>query len=96
VDTTCIHVRWPWLALPAAIFVSTLVFLIMLIFQITSDHEREVWKSSQNALIWHGLHGTAESESDTLVTKKEMKTRAEEIQVRLKETRVGWKLVQNE
>jgi hypothetical protein len=96
VVTTCINVRWPWLVLPAAIFLATIVFLIMLIIKTTSDHEREVWKSSQNALIWHGLDGTAEEESDTLITKKDMDKRAKEIKVQPGKTRMGWKLVQDE
>jgi hypothetical protein len=96
VDTTCIHVRWPWLALPAAIFLGTLVFLAILIVKTTSIHELEVWKSSQNALIWHGLDGSAEFESDTLVAKKDMDSRAKEIKVRLEKTRRSWKLVQDE
>jgi hypothetical protein len=87
VDTTCIHVRWPWLVLPAAIFVSTLVFLTMLIIKTTSDYELEVWKSSQNALIWHGLEGSAKLESDTLIAKKDIDKRAKEIKVRLEKTR---------
>jgi hypothetical protein len=95
-DTTCIHVRWPWLALPAAIFLGTLVFLTMLIVKTTSDHELEVWKSSQNALIWHGLDGTAKFESDTPITKKDMNSRAKMIKVRLEKTRRSWKLVQDE
>jgi hypothetical protein len=94
-DTTCIHVRWPWLALPAAIFLGTLIFLAMFIAKTTIDSDRQVWKSSQNALIWHSLDGTAESESDTLVTKKEMDCRAKEIKVRLEKTTRGWKLVQD-
>jgi hypothetical protein len=95
IDTTCIHVRWPWLALPAAIFVGTLILFAMLIFKTAHDRELEVWKSSQNALIWHGIDGSAELESVTLITKKQMDVRSKEINVRLKKTGMGWKLVQD-
>jgi hypothetical protein len=95
-DTTCINVRWPWLALPAVIFVGTLVFLAMLILKTVVDREREVWKSSQNALLWHGLDGSAKFECDTLATKQDMDDRAKQIVVRLEITRAGWKLVQDE
>jgi hypothetical protein len=96
VDTSCIHVRWPWLALPAASFFGTLVFLAILIVKTTFNSEIEVWKSSQNALIWHGLDGSAKFESDTLVAKKDMDRRAKEIKVRLEKQRRSWKLVQEE
>jgi hypothetical protein len=95
-DTTCINVRWPWLALPAVIFVGTLVFLVVLILKTTLDREREVWKSSQNALLWHGLDGSAKFECDTLTTKQDMDDRAKQIVVRLENTRAGWKIVQDE
>jgi hypothetical protein len=95
-ETTCIHVRWPWLALPATIFLGTLVFLTLLIIKTTSHQELEVWKSSQNALIWHGLDGSAEDESGTLISKTDMDSRAKEIRVRLERTRKSWKLVQDE
>ncbi|KAH8712143.1 hypothetical protein GQ44DRAFT_713684 [Phaeosphaeriaceae sp. PMI808] len=95
VETTCIAVRWPWLTLPASLFVGTIVFLIGIIIMTTLDGGGGVWKSSQNALIWHGLAGPAEGESDALVTTKEMNARAKSLKVRLNNTRRGWKLVQD-
>ncbi|KAH7411582.1 hypothetical protein DE146DRAFT_627642 [Phaeosphaeria sp. MPI-PUGE-AT-0046c] len=95
-DTTCIHVRWPWLALPAGIFVGTLVIMGMLVVKTIYDHDIEVWKSSQNALIWHGLHGSAMKESGMLASKRDMHDRAKEINVQLRQTRMGWKLVQDD
>ena len=43
-------------------------------------------------MIWHGLDGSAGAESDTLVTRSEMNSRAKEIEVRLEQTKKGYKL----
>lgn len=95
-ETTCIHVRWPWLALPTAIFIATLIFLFLLIIKSNADREVQVWKSSQNALIWHGLDGHAEKEGVDLVSVEDMESRAKEVHVQLAKTRRGWKLAQQE
>ena len=91
--TTCIHVRWPWLALPAALLVTTLIFLVTLIAQTTGEDSCEVWKSSQDALLWHGLDGSATDESANLVTASDMHRKAKELTVRLGRTGRGWKLI---
>jgi hypothetical protein len=95
-DTTCIHVRWPWLALPGFIFVGTLVILGMLVVKTIYDPDHEVWKSSQNALIWHGFEGPAAQESAMLDSKRDMNDRAKSVNVQLRQTRMGWKLVQDD
>ena len=96
INTTCIHVRWPWLALPAALLVTTLIFLVTLIAQTTGKDSCEVWKSSQDALLWHGLDGSAMDESANLVTASDMHRRAKELTVRLGRTGRGWKLILND
>lgn len=93
--TTCINLRWPWLALPAALVVTTLAFLVTLIIQTADERSQEAWKSSQEALLWHGLDGPAGDESTYLVTTKEMHQRAKELRAHLGKTRRGWKLVQD-
>ena len=80
-NQTCIHVRWQWFALPAVILVATFIFFGALITQTKVEHGHSVWKSSQNALIWHGLDGLAEHEAPSLDTVKEMDRRAEEFKV---------------
>ncbi|KAJ9604954.1 hypothetical protein H2200_010343 [Cladophialophora chaetospira] len=95
-NKTCIHVRWPWLALPAALMTGILVFLVALISQTARDGGHEVWKSSQDALLWHGLDGPAQHEGASLVTNKDMHERAKELMVRLAKTGKGWKLVQDD
>lgn len=95
-DMTCIHVRWPWLALPAFIFVGTLVILGMLVVKTMFDPEHEVWKSSPNALIWHGLEGPAANGGSMLASKRDMNDQAKNVNVQLRQTRQGWKLVQDD
>lgn len=94
--TTCIHVRWAWLALPAALVVAMLIFIVSAIIQTACDGGHEVWKASQNALLWHGLDGPAENDSTTLITTNEMHARAKELTVQLRKTGRGWKLTQDD
>lgn len=96
--STCIRVRWAWLALPASLVLFTLIFLGALIIQTGAAAEKggeRLWKSSQEALIWHGLSGPAEGDSVDLVTASSMQKRAAEVRVRFAKTvGQGWKLVQ--
>ncbi|KAF2501873.1 hypothetical protein BU16DRAFT_613705 [Lophium mytilinum] len=87
--TTCIHVRWPWLALPAGLFVATLVFLVIVIAQTANEKGAPVWKSSQLAMLWHGLVGSAKDEN--LGTVEEMEQRAKQLTVKLEDTSPGRK-----
>ena len=91
---TCIYVRWQWLALPVALLAATLSFFGALVVQNPGKHGHGVWKSSQNALLWHGLEGLAEQEAPDLDTLKEMDRRAEELTVQLGRSNRGWKLIQ--
>ena len=91
---TCIHVRWQWLALPIGILVDTIVVFGALIVQTVGEHGHSVWKSSQNALLWHGLDGLAENEAPHLDTMKQMDGRAKELTVQLGWSKRGWKLIQ--
>jgi len=93
--TTCTHVRWQWLSLPAALTVATLVYTGALVAQTVNVQSQGVWKSSQNALLWHGPEGPAEDESASLVTSKELDERAKQVVVQLGRSRKGWKLIQH-
>ncbi|MCJ1241670.1 hypothetical protein MMC14_009676 [Varicellaria rhodocarpa] len=91
---TCIYVRWQWLTLPIALLVATLIFFGALVVQNAGERGYGVWKSSQNALLWHGLEGLAEQEAPDLETLKEMDRRAKELTVQLGRSNRGWKLIQ--
>lgn len=54
-DKTCLHVEWAWLALPAALVVSTLAFFVgTLLSGGTLSDEARTWKSSPLALVFRG------------------------------------------
>ena len=93
-DTSCIHVRWPWLALPAALMVGAAMFLGLTIASTLGDTTFGVWKSSQVALLWHGLDGQIEHEGEDLWNVREMDQRAKNVQVQLRRTHRGWRLAE--
>lgn len=96
VSSSCVHIRWPWLSLPAALVVAAAVFLVALTAQTADVGSGEVWKSTPNALLWHGLDGVAEYDSKNLRTATSMNQRARELIVQLRPTRRGWKLVEED
>lgn len=55
-NKTCIAVRWPWLAFPAALVLLTLLFFALMITETRPGASRPaIWKSSPLALLYHGL-----------------------------------------
>ena len=49
-----IHVRWQWLILHVALFVTSSIFLFMVI-QMSYREHAPVWKSSSLAMLFHRL-----------------------------------------
>ena len=92
---TYVHVRWGWLALPIALVSFSLVFLIGAIIE-TSHRKVLVWKSSNLALLFHGLYPDFASRDSTPPNKlSQMKERAQEIKIALKQTpSEDWKLLE--
>ena len=85
-----VHIVWPWIALPAAVVLFAIVYLI---YAMVKTHwtrktaDVGVWKSSQIPLLYHGLDQTSE---DQLVSKLgssptigEMEEHAKDFDVRL-------------
>ncbi|KAH9204479.1 hypothetical protein DL95DRAFT_116049, partial [Leptodontidium sp. 2 PMI_412] len=67
---TCVRVVWSWLALPAALVLSTILLLVATIWKTASQAGANVWKSSPLAYLFHGL---MEGESrGGLITVEEM------------------------
>ena len=55
-DKTCIAIRWPWLAFPAALVLLTLTFVVIVVLETRPTGARpDIWKSSPLALLYHGL-----------------------------------------
>jgi hypothetical protein len=96
---TCVHIRWPFLAYPAALVLLTIIFFVSMVIETRgAETSRHDWKSSPLALLFHGLdrdaiidrHEMAES-----VQAKEMRKIAEHTPVRLSQTENGWQFVRN-
>jgi multisubunit Na+/H+ antiporter MnhB subunit len=67
---TVVHVRWPWLALPGTLVVG--VALLLLATILSNRRARApIWKSSANALLYHGLDDDVDEDSG-LVTLSSM------------------------
>lgn len=87
---TCIAVRWEYIALPAALVVLTLVFLIAMIVETSRDRERHDWKSSALALLFHGLDPEVRAQHGDMHTVQEMESTAREMRVQLTHGDKGW------
>lgn len=79
-----VFVRWPWLALSAILVFSTIIFLLLTMFQ-SARHDVALWKSSPVPLLFHGLE---ENESNRLRKARgvvEMERLSRDIKVELKD-----------
>lgn len=53
---TCVDVRWPWIAFPAALLLIASGFLFLLAIETrTGSNGPAIWKSSPLALLYHGF-----------------------------------------
>ena len=87
-EQTCVQVRWPWLAFPAALVVMTAVsFLSVLVRRTPGQMQTSGWKSSLLPLVFHGL-GDGEAAGWQEIT--EMEEKAKEMLVHLGPTEKGW------
>lgn len=98
ITETYIRVLWPWIALPATLAATGMLFLIMGIIR-TKRRGAKVWKDSELALLFHGLSGPNErfcglhkiSEMDYVASRMEivmMQTRANGLVLRLREQQI--------
>jgi hypothetical protein len=64
---TVVHVRWPWLALPGTLVIGVALFLLATVF--ANRHAKApIWKSSTNALLYHGLDVDIDIDDDSGLT----------------------------
>ncbi|KAI9738284.1 MAG: hypothetical protein M1834_008782 [Cirrosporium novae-zelandiae] len=92
-NATCVHVRWGWIALPAALLLLTIIFLLLTIIQTSLDGPGLVWKSSTLALLFNGLDTNTRQSYGPVLSLKEVKAAAGTATVQLRETGDGWRLV---
>ncbi|KAK4938467.1 hypothetical protein LTR10_021096 [Elasticomyces elasticus] len=92
---SCIHINWPWLALPAALMVLSMLFLGLTVVQSALPNSIGIWKSSPLALLWHGFE-VPQPTSATSDDLKTMEAMSSSMNVHLQQTGLGWKLVQRD
>jgi hypothetical protein len=96
---TCVQVRWPWIAFPAALVVLSSLFLALTIWSTKQDSSSvsggKVWKTSSLAVLFHGLGEGLLKDQEPLVRKSEMMDRAAKLKVALRFEDDGWKLRAN-
>jgi hypothetical protein len=94
---TCMHVRWAWLAYPAALIALTLTFLTAMVIETgRGEMKRHDWKSEPLAMMFRGLDDQTikMTEADRLVRRKDMRDAAKQVVVRLGEDETGgWRFV---
>lgn len=93
VAQTCIHVRWPWLALPASLLLLSSLFLISTMLQTRSpgDQVGKAWKSSPLALLFHGFSNEDQRNMGRFDSVGVMSKKAKAMRVQLIWGEQGWK-----
>ncbi|KAK5262482.1 hypothetical protein LTR40_000322 [Exophiala xenobiotica] len=68
-STTCVAVRWSWLAFPAAVVFATSIFLLAVLVKSQLEHDTLYmgWKSSILPLVFHGWDGLDKDDEDESV-----------------------------
>lgn len=89
--TTCIDVRWGWLALPAVLALLTIIVLCATMYASSSKRGSAVWKSSSLADLFHGL-AMKEKLSSDLDSSSGMEQAAKTINVILDDSAGGYQL----
>ena len=87
-----VYVAWPWLIFPTVIAVGSCVFLALTLYSVKNHMNHDmVWRSSQGALLYHGLH--ERDSHGALVSQESMEKAEKGTMVRLGMEETGWRLV---
>ena len=89
---TTVHVVWPWLIFPCLIAVATCVFLALTLYSVKRHMSHDmVWRSSQAALLFHGLYGR--DRYGKLVSAESMERAEKSMRVKLERKEEGCRLI---
>lgn len=91
-NQTCVHVNWGWIALPAALLLLTVVFLVLTVIS-TRSKKAQIWKSSIFAVLFSGLDQGMRQAAGPVVTMEDMNAAADRTMVCLEDTKEGFRLV---
>ena len=86
-----VHVSWPWITLPAFLVIAGTIFLILAMYE-TERLGASIWKTSELALLFHGLE-ESDHELNNLLRSSEMEHTASSTKVKVAKTSSGrWML----
>ncbi|KAF2141171.1 uncharacterized protein K452DRAFT_318841 [Aplosporella prunicola CBS 121167] len=91
---TCINVRWPWLAYPAALLVLTFSFLLATILHSFGHVGHRIWKASQLAVLFHGLDDALREKCGVVDRTDQMASTARGLHVQVKHEETGMRFVE--
>lgn len=99
-NTTCVRIRWTWMAYPASLVVMLLLFFICTIVQSRNQQARlqssHDFKSSALTLLFHGLDYRSQRQLEYIGCNnnrmQELQDKTRDVRVKLLQTEQGWKL----
>lgn len=91
-NQTCVRVNWPWITLPAALLLLTIVFLVLTSLR-TSLARGLIWKSSLLAVLFNGLDEKTRQAAGPAAGLEEIIAASKTATVRLSRSDDGFRLV---
>jgi hypothetical protein len=82
---TRVHIRWPWIILPASLLSFSFVFLAITILHSNKDDRIRIWKSSTLAVLFNGPGEDVQRRMGTGSKLGEARARARKLTVQLDE-----------
>jgi hypothetical protein len=83
---TRVHIRWPWIILPAALLIFSFLFLAVTIMRSEKDDKKiGIWKSSALAVLFNGLGEDVQDFVGTRTNLGHAREKAKQLHVQLDE-----------
>ena len=89
-----VHINWAWITFPALLVVAGIIFLLLAMFE-TKRRGARVWKTSELALLFHGLE-KSDQDLDAPNRSSEMEHVASGIRVKMAKTLNGGLILRRE
>jgi hypothetical protein len=81
---TRVHIRWPWIILPACLLIFSFLFLAVTIMRSEKDDKKiGIWKSSALAVLFNGLGDDVQDYVGTRTNLGHQREKAKQIRVQL-------------
>jgi hypothetical protein len=83
---TRVHIRWPWIILPASLLIFSFLFLAVTIMKSEKDDKKVgIWKSSALAVLFNGLGDDVQDIVGTRTNLGHARAKAKQLHVQLDE-----------